>query len=97
MDNRLLVSQTSVLPLRVAQNVRDQFFLSAKTTTGVHNINTEELARTMLALPPLAGQHRIIAKVDALMSFCDTPESRLKERAGVQERLAGAVVKMVAG
>ena len=80
-----------------SQNVRDQFFLSAKTTTGVHNINTEELARTMLALPPLAEQHRIVAKVDALMALCDALESRLKERAGVQGRLAGAVVKQVAG
>jgi len=31
------------------------------------------------------------------MALCDALESRLKERAGVQERLAGAVVKQVAG
>ena len=47
--------------------------------------------------PPLAEQHRIVAKVDALMALCDALELRLKERAGVQERLAGAVVKQVAG
>ena len=39
--------------------------------------------------PPLNEQHRIVAKVDALMQLCDALESRLKERAGVQGRLAG--------
>jgi type I restriction enzyme S subunit len=89
----ILVNSEFLALVLSSQNVRDQFFLSAKTTTGVHNINTEELARTMLALPPLAEQHRIVAKVDALMVLCDALESRLKERAGVQGRLAGAVVK----
>ena len=46
--------------------------------------------------PPLNEQHRIVAKVDALMALCDALESRLKERAGVQGRLAGAVGKQVA-
>ena len=42
-------------------------------------------------------QHRIVAKVDALMTLCDALEARLKERAGVQGNLAGAVVKGIAG
>ena len=50
-----------------------------------------------LVFPPLAEQYRIVAKVDALMALCDALESRLKERAGVQGRLAGAVVKQVVG
>jgi len=48
-------------------------------------------------IPPLAEQPRIVAKVDALMALCDALESQLKERAGMQGRLAGAVVKQVAG
>jgi len=36
----------------------------------------------------LAEQHRIVAKVDALMALCDALESQLKEREGVQGRLA---------
>jgi len=50
----------------------------------------------VLHFSPLTEQHRIVAKVEALMALCDTLESRLKERAEVQERLAGAVVKQVA-
>jgi len=43
-------------------------------------------------LPPLAEQHRIVAKVDALMALCDVLEARLKERAGVQGKFADAVI-----
>jgi type I restriction enzyme, S subunit len=48
-------------------------------------------------IPPLAEQHLIVTKFDALMALCDALESRLKERAQVRGRLAGAVVKQVAG
>jgi type I restriction enzyme, S subunit len=61
------------------------------------NLNGNKIKRMLVPLPPLAEQSRIVAKVDALMVLCDALESRLKERAGVQSRLAGAVVKMVAG
>jgi type I restriction enzyme, S subunit len=50
----------------------------------------------IFSLPPLAEQHRIVAKVDALMALCDALESRLKEQAGVQRRLGGVVVKKIA-
>ena len=60
-------------------------------------INQTQLNLIYVAVPPLAEQHRIVAKVDSLMALCDALESRLKERAGVQGRLAGAVVKQVAG
>ncbi|MDP3396426.1 MAG: restriction endonuclease subunit S [Methanoregula sp.] len=60
-------------------------------------INIADLKLLPVPLPPLTEQHRIVAKVDALMALCDALESRLKERAGVQARLAGAVVKQVAG
>ena len=65
--------------------------------TAQKNINIEILENLLIPLPPLAEQHRIVAKVDALMALCDVLESRLKERAEVQGRLAGAVVKQVAG
>jgi len=60
-------------------------------------IKASKLKLIPVPLPPLAEQHRIVAKVDALMALCDTLELRLKERARVQGRLAGAVVKQVGG
>jgi type I restriction enzyme, S subunit len=65
--------------------------------TAQKNINIEILENLLIPLPPLAEQHRIVAKVDALMALCDALESRLKGWASIQARLAGAVVKQVAG
>jgi type I restriction enzyme S subunit len=59
-------------------------------------LGLDDIKAIFLPLPPLAEQHRIVAKVDALMALCDALESRLKERAGVQGQVAGAVVKQVA-
>jgi len=64
---------------------------------GVPDLGMKMIKQFVVPLPPLAEQHRIVAKVDALMALCDALESQLKERAGVQGRLAGAVGKMVAG
>jgi type I restriction enzyme S subunit len=56
----------------------------------------KKLRALRIPLPPLAEQHRIVAKVDALMALCDALESQLNKRAEVQGRLAGAVVKAIA-
>lgn len=56
-------------------------------------INQTQLNLIYVAIPPLSEQHRIVAKVDALMALCDALEARLKERAGVQGRFAAAVGK----
>ncbi len=60
-------------------------------------INQSQLNLIYVAVPPLTEQHRIVARVDALMALCDELGARLKDRAGVQGRLAVAVVKQVAG
>jgi len=70
--------------------------LSDLKGTAMKNIVSLDLLRKIVfPLPPLAEQHRIVAKVDALMKLCDALESQLKARAEVQEQLAGAVVKQV--
>jgi type I restriction enzyme S subunit len=79
------------------------YFLFQQTTAfrdvnqgmGQPNLNTAILAGWFFPLPPFAEQHRIVAKVDALMALCDALESRLKERAGMQSKFADAVVKNV--
>jgi len=52
--------------------------LRAKSAgTGQPNVNGEALSGLALALPPLAEQQRIVAKVDELMRWCDALEARL--------------------
>jgi type I restriction enzyme, S subunit len=43
-------------------------------------------------LPPLAEQHRIVAKVDALMALCDRLEANLNATAATRGRLLDALL-----
>jgi type I restriction enzyme S subunit len=71
--------------------VQSQIEKSINKTTQA-NVGLKSIQNYLFPLPPLAEQHRIVAKVDTLMALCDALESRLKERAGVQEKFANAVV-----
>jgi len=59
-------------------------------------LNLKILKNLPIIFPPLAEQHRIVEKVDRLMALCDQLEAQLKERSGVQERFAKAVVEGIA-
>ena len=54
-------------------------------------VGVKVLRQLLFPLPPLAEQHRIVAKVDELMSLCDEVESRLKEAKQARERFASSV------
>ncbi|MGX8007818.1 restriction endonuclease subunit S [Mesorhizobium sp. ORM8.1] len=58
--------------------------------TGQPNVNGQTLGRLILPLPPLAEQHRIVAKVDELMGLCDRLEAARASREAVRDRLAAA-------
>jgi type I restriction enzyme, S subunit len=57
------------------------------------NLNHGILKSMPARLPPLAEQHRIVAKVNELMTLCDTLKARLKDAQTTQVQLAEAIVE----
>lgn len=70
-----------------------------KTATGVtaKGIKAAKLKRLPLAVPPLAEQRRIVAKVDELMSLCDELEAQLTTTATTRRRLLEATLHEALG
>jgi type I restriction enzyme S subunit len=78
--------------------VRDQIEGPIRTTSGVKNINTKELSNLALPLPPLAEQHRIVAKVDQLMALVDELErQQAASRENATKLLDAIVHEMTSG
>ena len=59
-------------------------------TAGQKRVPTEYFASSSFPLPPLAEQHRIVAKVDELMALCDRLEVARAEREATRDRLSAA-------
>jgi type I restriction enzyme S subunit len=62
---------------------------------GQANFNGTKLANSLIPLPPLAEQKRIVAKVNQLMSLCDELETKLRQAESDSERLMNAAVQHV--
>ena len=73
----------------------ESFLIQAvKTDTRVAmpKINQTELNAIAIPVPPLAEQHRIVAKADQLMALVDQMETQLTASRAAAEKLMEAVV-----
>lgn len=75
--------------------VREQIEIPIRTTSGVKNINSTEISNLIVPLPPLDEQHRIVAKVNQLMTLCDKLEAQLKQSVANSERLMEITVSQL--
>lgn len=60
--------------------------------TAQKNINLEILESVLIPTPPLGEQHRIVAKVDALMVLCDQLKTRIQQANQQQQAIADVLV-----
>lgn len=71
--------------------------LSISLGTAIPNLSTKQIYETAIPLPPLAEQHRIVARVDALMALCDQLEASLTTAATTRSRLLEALLHEALG
>jgi type I restriction enzyme S subunit len=74
MESRFVFDQATICATGIAQKT----------------VPLSGLRKLLLPLPPLAEQHRIVAKVDELMALCDQLEAARQEREARRDRLASA-------
>ena len=86
LDGRYLVLALSTT------HVRNQIEIPIRTTVGLKNVNATELAALTMPLPPLAEQHRIVARVNELMALCYQLETQLTTAQTESRRLLEAVL-----
>jgi len=63
------------------------------TGVAITRVTLAKLNAALLPLPPLAEQHRIVAKVDELMALCDRLKADLAESRTRQARLSATLIE----
>lgn len=81
------------LQLALSSNFSRNQFLDKTNQLAQPKLALHRIADSIVALPPLTEQHRIVAKVDQLMSLCDQLKARLVAARQLHERLAGALLE----
>ena len=69
-----------------------QWMRGASSATAVSALYLKDVANCLLPLPPLAEQHRIVAKVDELMALCDRLEAQQADAESAHARLVQALL-----
>ncbi len=68
------------------------FIFDEQTGAGRGGLPKKKMDRIAVAVPPLAEQHRIVAKVDELMGLCDRLEASLASVDDTRRHLLGALL-----
>jgi type I restriction enzyme S subunit len=87
-----LVSKDYLFRLLGSEFCQEQFLGKTKQV-GVQKMALNRLAGTLISLPPLAEQSRIVARVTALRRLCADLRQRLKAAQATQSHLAQALVE----
>ncbi len=69
-----------------------KLFVIAAAGAVVMNLNAEKVRELPIPLPPLAEQHRIVAKVDELMALCDRLEAEQTDAGAAHAKLVATLL-----
>jgi type I restriction enzyme S subunit len=91
-----VIRPISVVPEYILLFLKSSFFMDTAIplmtgTAGQKRVPRSYFAHAPFPLPPLAEQHRIVAKVNALMTVCDELEVRQREREVQRNRVVTAI------
>jgi type I restriction enzyme S subunit len=78
--------------LFLSADLARSYLLGSAIGATMTNLNHGILKKMPIPLPPLAEQHRIVAKVDELMALCDQLEQQLSQADQQRRRLLEAVL-----
>lgn len=62
------------------------------TSSSMKNVSREQILNLPIPVPPLAEQHRIVAKVDELMALCDRLEAEQADAEAAHAKLVEALL-----
>ena len=93
---RPLIAESRFVDLYLRCSKFQSEVLDRATGSATPIINRGKWETIPIALPPLAEQRRIVAKVDELMALCDQLKSRLADAAQIQRYLADAITERAA-
>jgi len=88
----------SILPkyllyLMSSKELRLQIESKAKSTSGVNNINSQELCSLIIPLAPLPEQSRIVTEIETRLSVCDKLEESITQSLSQAEALRQSILK----
>jgi type I restriction enzyme, S subunit len=102
------VCTTEIVPIVPSQAIHSEFLrLLLKRPAFLRHVNslmygikmprlgTEDAVLSIHPLPPLSEQHRIVAKIDQLMTLCDSLDQQIDAATAKQAELLNAVMAQV--
>lgn len=76
-----------------SHRLRIQIEEKAKSTSGVNNINSEELGDLILSIPPLSEQQQIVEILESKLTVCDKLEETISQNLAQSETLRQSILK----
>jgi type I restriction enzyme S subunit len=91
VDRKKVLSGYLNLALQT-HSVREQIEIPARSTSGVHNINSTEVLNLIINLPEIEVQRAACRRVEALFKLADTIERRVRATSERVEKLTQAIL-----